>query len=483
MLPSREEFRALAARGRLVPVHRELRGDDLTPVSAFLRVDDGAHAFLLESLEGGEHWGRFSMLGSRPALVFVARGDACEIHQHGAVRAGEHPPARQLAALLAARQAVALPGLPRFCGGAVGYLGLGAARWFVPSLPVREAPLPDAVFLFSDVVTVFDHLAHSVRVVTHAAAGDDPDAAWAAAAARIEAEIARLRAPLAGVEPDPGEPPTEPAVASAPEAERAFARAGEYLADGDVLRLALTRTRGVAVRRPAFETYRALRRTCPSPYLHFLRCGDLCLAGSADGTLLRRTGDLLEAQVLEGRRPRGRGDSEDQRLEQELRDDDAAGAAHALLVDVARSDLGWVAEPGTVETPVFRQVERRSRAIHLVSCVRARVRSGVGPLEVVGARFPSAGRSGVPRRRALEILARLGAPVGHGAAAFGYFDQRGHVELCDADRTLTFADGRAGWEATTTLTPWSAGGTGGAPGGDPDQALLQALQRAERGAP
>src|SRR2546428_12708954 len=195
--PSLAEFRALCKSGRLVPIYREVFADQETPVSAFRKIDDGPYSFLLESVEGGEKWGRYSILGSRPSLVFIASEDHCELHAGGTVTPLARHPFVELGELLDRHQAVALPGLPRFCGGAVGYFGYDAARWFerLPRTTREESPLPVAVFMFGDVVCVFDNLAHTLKVVTHARGGDDPTAAYPAAVSRIEAEGERLRRP------------------------------------------------------------------------------------------------------------------------------------------------------------------------------------------------------------------------------------------------------------------------------------------------
>src|SRR5437667_162718 len=212
IVPSRADFRTLTRSGKLVPVYREVFADHDTPVSAFRKIDDGSFGFLLESVEGGEKWGRYSLLGSRPSLVFTARGDRCEILRRGAVTACARPPIEELTELLRAHQAVALPGLPRFCGGAVGFFGYDAVRWFerLPARAKDDLGVPDAVFVFGDVVSVFDNLTHTLKVVTHARGDGDPDGAYSAAVARLDAEVARLRAPLAWIDTRPrGRTPDE----------------------------------------------------------------------------------------------------------------------------------------------------------------------------------------------------------------------------------------------------------------------------------
>ena len=198
IVPTLADFRTLAKSGKLVTVYREVFADLDTPVSAFRKIDEGAYSFLLESVEGGETWGRYSLLGSRPSLVFTARGDRCEIREGDRVTPCARHPLVELEALLKRHQAVPLPGLPRFCGGAVGYLGYDAVRWFerLPAKARDDQGLPDAVFLFGDVVSVFDNLSHTLKVVTHARAEGDPEAAYAAAVKRLEAEVARLRRAL-----------------------------------------------------------------------------------------------------------------------------------------------------------------------------------------------------------------------------------------------------------------------------------------------
>jgi anthranilate synthase component 1 len=453
--PGRDEFRALAAGGRHVPVYCDLPADQDTPVSAFRKLDDGAHAFLLESLEGGEKWGRFSVLGSRPRLVFLARGERCEILEDGGTRLCAGPPLDELRALLAARQAIALPGLPRFCGGAVGYLGCRAAHWFEgrPAKAHAEAGPPDAVFLFTSVVTVFDHAAHTVKVVTHARGGNDPATAWAAAVARLDAEIARLEAPLAWPAPATGAPLEQPASSFTPERfGSTVERVRGHIRAGDVLQLTLARRLSVPVQGPAFETYRALRLTAPSPYGHFLRLGDFCLAGFAPGSLVRRAEGVVETHILAGTRPRGRTAEEERRLEEELHTGERERAAHALQVDLARSDVGCVAEPGTVDTGEWMEVERHSQAMHLASTVRGRPRQDTGPLDLLRACFPAGGDCGVPRARALDLIEKL-EPAARGvhAGAVGYFDLRGGLELCSAAHTLVLGGGRAEWSAGAVI--------------------------------
>jgi anthranilate synthase component 1 len=485
IVPSLEEFRALSKSGRLVPVYREVFADSETPVSAFRKIDGGPYAFLLESVEGGEKWGRFSLLGSRPSLVFVARGDRCEIHRDGKVVPGTRHPLEELSALLSEHQAVALPGLPRFCGGAVGYLGYDTVRWFerLPARAQEDLPLPDAVFMFGDVVSVFDNFAHTLKVVTHARGGADPDAAWRAAVERIEAEVTRLRAPLPWTEPEPGPEPQEPESSVTREQYmRAVETAKEHIRAGDIFQVVLSHRMSAPVTRPAFEAYRALRVTNPSPYMYFLRLGDISLAGSSPEVLVRRTDATIEVRPIAGTRPRGRNPDEDAQLEQELRADEKERAEHVMLVDLGRNDVGRVAEFGTVETNEYMAIERYSQVMHLVSNVRGRARPDLSPLDVVRACFPAGTVSGAPKVRAMEIVEDL-EPVRRGvyAGAVGHFDYHGNLDLCIAIRTLLYANGRAHWGAGAGIVADSVPEREWEETLNKGRALWLAVRRAERG--
>jgi anthranilate synthase component 1 len=485
IVPSLAEFRSLAKSGKLVPVYRELFADQDTPVSAFRKVDDGSYAFLLESVEGGEKWGRFSLLGCRPSLVFVARGDQCEIREGEKVRKGKKHPLEELADLLREHQAIALPGLPRFCGGAVGFFSYDAVRWFerLPAKTRDDLGMPDAVFLFGDVVSVFDNLAHTLKVVTHARAGSDPDAAYHAAVARIDAEVARLSRALPWSEPGKGRETPEPrSSASREEFMRAVETAKEHIRAGDIFQVVLSHRMSSPVSQPAFEAYRALRVSNPSPYLYFLRLGDLSIVGSSPEALVRRTDSVVEVRPIAGTRPRGRGADEDRQLEQELRASEKECAEHVMLVDLGRNDVGRVSEFGTVETNEYMLVERYSQVMHLVSNVRGRAKAGLLPLDIVRATFPAGTVSGAPKVRAMEIIEDL-EPVRRGvyAGAVGHFDYHGNLDLAIAIRTLVYQGKTAHWGVGAGIVADSV------PEQEWDEtmakgrALWLAVQRAERG--
>ncbi|MCC6651170.1 MAG: anthranilate synthase component I [Candidatus Eisenbacteria bacterium] len=486
IVPTRSEFHALAKTGKLVPVYREVFADHDTPVSAFRKIDDGPYGFLLESVEGGEKWGRFSLLGSRPSLVFIARGETSEIHRGGVVTKGTRHPLEELAALLAEHQAVALPGLPRFCGGAVGYLSYDSVRWFekLPQVAKDELHVPDAVFMFGDVVSVFDNLTHTMKVVTHARGGDDPNAAYDAAVARLNAEVERLRKPLAWVEPPAWGEASEPqSSVSKDKFMAAVETAKEHIRAGDIFQVVLSHRMSADVSQPAFEGYRALRVTNPSPYMYFLRLGDLSIVGSSPEVLVRRTDTTIEVRPIAGTRPRGRNADEDRALEEELLANEKERAEHVMLVDLGRNDVGRVAEYGTVETNEYLTVERYSQVMHLVSNVRGRVRGDLAPLDAVRATFPAGTVSGAPKVRAMEIIDSL-EPVRRGiyAGAIGHFDYHGNLDLAITIRTLVYADGRAYWGVGAGIVADSQPEHEWEETMNKGRALWLAVQRAERGA-
>jgi anthranilate synthase component 1 len=483
--PSAAEFRALAKSGKLVPIYCEVFADHETPVSAFRKIDDGSHAFLLESVEGGEKWGRFSLLGSRPSQVFVAWQDRCELRRGAEVTALPRHPLEELQDLLQQHQAVSLPGLPRSCGGAVGYLGYDAVRWFerIPARIEDDLGLPVAVFLFGDVVSVFDNLTHTLKVVTHTRAGRDPDGAYRDAVRRLEEEVARLRRALPWAEVVPGTPPAEPRSTGTRAGFMASVeRAREHIRAGDIFQVVLSHRMSAPVRQPAFEAYRALRVTNPSPYMYFLRLGEFCLAGSSPEVLVRRTDSTVEVRPIAGTRPRGRGPEEDRRLEEDLLASEKERAEHVMLVDLGRNDVGRVAEYGSVETNEYMAVERYSQVMHLVSNVRGRLRPEMKPLDIVRACFPAGTVSGAPKVRAMEIIEDLeSARRGTYAGAVGHFDYHGNLDLCIAIRTLVYHAGVAHWGVGAGIVADSEPEHEWEETLNKGRALWLAVQRAEQG--
>ncbi|MBI5835947.1 MAG: anthranilate synthase component I [Candidatus Eisenbacteria bacterium] len=453
--PDFPTFQALHGRGERVPVYRELLMDRDTPVSAFQKVADGPHAFLLESMEGGEKWGRYSILSGEASLVFESSGRHARLIRGYEVEEREvDEPLQLLAQLLTERRVAEVPGHPRFDAGAVGYLAYDQVRHFekLPGAPPDDLGLPEARFLFSDCVTIFDNLSHTVKVVAVAPGEGTAEEAYAAARQRIEREVARLQGPCPAEAPRPagGALRFESNLESSlgPDGGReafevAVERAREYIRAGDVIQVVRSHRLSAPVHARPFDAYRALRVLNPSPYMYYLRFPGLEVVGSSPEVLVRVEGREVEVRPIAGTRPRGRTPAEDAALEAELRHDEKERAEHVMLVDLGRNDVGRVAEYGSVQTPEFMVVERYSQVMHLVSGVRGRLRPGTRAMDVVRACFPAGTVSGAPKIRAMEIIDEL-EPLRRGvyAGAIGYFGFRGDFDLCIAIRTAVFTGGR-----------------------------------------
>ena len=459
--PTREEFRALAGQGNLIPVFAELAADLDTPLSAFLRLRPGPYAFLLESVEGGEKWARYSFLGTDPLMVFTAKGKRISVRRaDGTIELlpGSDPFAA-LRELLSRFKPVPVPGLPRFQGGAVGFLSYDMIRHVerLPVLTTDDQKLPDAVFMFTDSLLVFDNLRHRLLVIANAhVTKTDPaslDRAYDAAAVKIGMLIGNLRRPARSPAPLTL-PPVEPLVALGDEGftstmdEAAFMdgvrRAKEFIAAGDAYQVVLSRRLDTELRADPFTVYRALRTVNPSPYLFFLRLGKTSIVGSSPEVLVRLEDERVEERPIAGTHPRGRTEEEDARLADEMRADPKERAEHVMLVDLGRNDVGRVSRLGSVEVSEFMVVERYSHVMHLVSHVRGRLAPGKDAFDVLTACFPAGTLTGAPKIRAMEIIEEL-EPTRRGpyGGAVGYISYSGNLDSCITIRTVVCHGRRA----------------------------------------
>jgi anthranilate synthase component 1 len=444
----------MAGQGALVPVTRELAADLETPVSVYLKLRGPGPSFLLESVEKAEQVGRYSFLGFNPRRQIIARDRTVTILDNGGsethrLDAGQDP-LHLVATELGRYQPVApldgsLQDLPRFFGGAVGYLGYDLVRFFerLPRTTGDELLLPDLHLLMTDTLVIFDHVRHRLLVVANArlTPDSDLDAAYDDAVARLDAVEARLQAPLPPEPTPPGRSDVELASnMTQDQFEAAVVRAKEYIAAGDIFQVVPSQRLRRRTRATPFGIYRALRRLNPSPYMFFLALGGdppLHLIGSSPEVLVRLQDRTAEVRPIAGTRPRGKTEEEDRALEAELLADPKERAEHVMLVDLGRNDLGRVCEYGTVKVPDLLTVERYSHVIHLVSRVTGQLHDGVDAFDLLRATFPAGTVSGAPKVRAMEIIEELeSVRRGHYAGAVGYFGFNGSMDTCITIRTI-----------------------------------------------
>ncbi|MBT9557710.1 MAG: chorismate-binding protein [Myxococcales bacterium] len=434
--------------GAVIPVYREVVTDLLTPLSAFLRVDrdPSEPAYLLESVEGGEKWGRYSFIGIAPRELVRTRGHEVSITTKGREqRFRADDPLHVVTKRSARFTPVLAESHPRFFGGLVGYLGYDMVR-FIEDLPeraTRDLPIWDSALIDAGIVIALDSLRQRARVIcpVQVTPGADPSALWEQARAAIDTVVARLRTPEAvpspGIELDPLEvdPPVN---VEGPEFQKMVERAREYIAAGDCIQVVLSRRFEIPTgRTKPFDLYRALRLTNPSPYMFFMRFPEYALVGASPELLVRRQGDVAEVRPIAGTRRRGSDPAHDVAIEAELRADPKEIAEHVMLVDLGRNDLGRIAIPGTVKVREQMVVERYSHVMHLVSQVEARLRPGTSTEDVIRATFPAGTLSGAPKVRAMQIIEEL-EPNGRGVygGAAGYLGYGGNLDLAIAIRSV-----------------------------------------------
>jgi len=450
-ITSFEEFKELARRGTFVPVCKELVADMLTPVSAFLKIAEHAdHAFLLESVEGGEQVGRYSFIGKDPFLILRSRGGRTiveQLHSGGQTTESARPLIDTLRELMAAFSSPFVPGLPRFTGGAVGYLGYDAAAWFEPvTLQPTEVADEEAGFMIFDTVLAFDHVRHRILIIANArlSGDDDLESLYQFACARIGFVERELERTLSKG-PRPGDVPLAFSANVTREAfEQMVRTAKEHIAAGDIYQVVLSQRFEAEVTADPFTVYRALRHVNPSPYMYFLKVGDRSIVGSSPEMLVRVEGTRVETHPIAGTRPRGRTEEEDVRLGEELKRNEKERAEHVMLVDLGRNDVGRVAAYGSVRVATYMAIERYSHVMHLVSKVEGRLDDRSDRLDALVACFPAGTVSGAPKVRAMEIIAALeNRRRGVYAGAVGYLDFAGNLDFCITIRTVLIEHGRA----------------------------------------
>ena len=487
--PDLKEFRALAKKGNLVPVYREVLADSDTPVSAFLKIDDGRYSFLLESMEGGEKWARYSFLGSRPSVIVRSFGTSVEIIRHGKKerRSFDRDPLEAVKDVLSEYNPVPNPGLPRFYGGAVGFIGYDTIRFF-ERMPDREKPglgLPDIFFMITDTMVIFDNLTHMIKVVSNAHInGKSVNAAYEEAVGKIDIIVNKLKRSTKsnGYGQQRKKAPVLRSNFTQARYEEAVLKAKEYIKAGDIFQVVPSQRFEAKINVEPFQTYRALRLINPSPYMYFLRCGDATVVGTSPEVMVRLEGDKIDLRPIAGTRRRGATEEEDKELEKDLLADPKELAEHIMLVDLGRNDVGRVSAAGSVSVSELMVIERYSHVMHIVSNVRGTLANGNNAYDVVRACFPAGTVSGAPKIRAMEIIDEL-EPTRRGpyAGAVGYFGFSGNMDTCITIRTLIIKDNVAYIQAGGGVVADSVPALEYQETVNKAKAMMRAVEMAERG--
>jgi anthranilate synthase component I len=490
-----EEFQAEAQRGNVVPVVRTVLADLQTPVGAFMRIaGDASHAFLLESVEGGERIARYSFHGANPWMVARARGDQTIVERNGEREVLNKSGFDFLRDHFGDKRLAQRASLAPLCGGAVGYVAYDAARWFEPVLKNgrHESTVDDAAWMFFRNIVAFDRVRQQMEITSVVFVGDEGcdeshlrelyDAAVAETA-----EIARLL----NCELSPGKVESKVCESSAAEVESNWVRADfeaavdrvkEYIAAGDCYQTVIAQQFSKPTCASPLALYRALRATNPSPYMYFLRMGDEAIIGASPEMLVRCTNRALEYRPIAGTRRRGETEADDARLGEEMRQDEKEVAEHVMLVDLGRNDLGRVSEYGSVRVAELMSVERYSHVQHLVSSLHSKLREDLDRFDAFAACFPAGTVSGAPKIRAMQIIDELEpSPRGVYAGAVLYMDYADNLDSCIAIRTIELRNGVATVEAGAGIVADSVPAEEFQECVNKARAMFRAIELAEKG--
>ncbi|MCP4420788.1 MAG: anthranilate synthase component I [Chloroflexi bacterium] len=496
--PSLAQFRKLAAgSANLIPVYREFAADLETPVSVYLKLmDELGPSFLLESVEGGEQVGRYSFVGVAPRGMISLNGRSIT------TTLGEQSSRRDLAdgedILHVLKEELGqfvpadLPGLPRFSGGAVGYLGYDVVRFFerLPETAVSILNIPDAIFLLADTLVVFDHARHRLLILANTHVNGDVEAAYVDAIQRIERVSERLLRPLPAIPRrrwrigQPQLDSTFQSNMSQARYEEIVRQAKEYIAAGDIFQVVLSQRFNRQTNAHPFAIYRALRMLNPSPYMFYFDFGPMAMQviGASPEMHVRLEDGIASVRPIAGTRPRGNTPAEDDALAEELLADPKERAEHVMLIDLGRNDIGRVSEYGTVQVKDLMTIERYSHVMHIVSHVEGKLRQGMDAYDLMRATFPAGTLSGAPKVRAMEIIEKLeGERRGLYAGAAGFVSYDGSMDTCIAIRTMLMQDDQIYVQAGAGIVADSDPATEHQESVNKAKALFVAVDRAEEG--
>lgn len=463
--PSPEEFVKLAEQGNLIPITCRILADFETPLSAYHKIRGRGESFLFESVEGGEHLGRYSFVGANPRAVIRQTGGRVQVIEKGvvvseqAVGSDDPPQAGQVRdglevveRVLKQYQSVILPGLPRFTGGAIGYIGYEFIHDIEPVVPKPardELGTPVLYFLIADELLIFDRVAQTLTLMVNALIepGTDPRAAYEQAAGRIQSLVRLLRQPLKQEPvPYPASLPEVSCPSNVPHARFLdnVRKAKEYIVAGDIIQVVGSQRFSTPLRATPLDVYRAARTINPSPYMFLLELDGFSLVGASPEIHVRCEDQLVEIRPIAGTRPRGRTPEQDRANERELLADPKERAEHVMLVDLARNDLGRVCDYGSVQVKELMIIERYSHVMHIVSQVQGRLSADRSPYDLMRATFPAGTLTGAPKVRAMQIISELEQTQrGPYGGCVGYFSFNGNLDCCITIRTAVLKNGQA----------------------------------------
>jgi anthranilate synthase component 1 len=449
--PTKEVFASLAAQGNVIPVYTDLMADFETPVSAYAKLKDAGPSYLLESVEGGENLSRYSFIGCRPRKIFICGAETTEIRvpgQPAQVIPTPRDPLTLVEDEMRGYAPVVLPGLPRFTGGAVGFIAYEYVSRVEPSVPVvakDELGVPLLYFMLSDSLLIFDRAKQTLRLCVNAHVRGDPDAAYAAASAELNELYAMLRQPRELAPAPLVDAPkitVPPGNFTQPLFEQVVNDGKEFIRSGDIIQFVPSQRFTRPFAKTPLDLYRALRTVNPSPYMFILEAGDFSIVGASPEVHVRLTDGLVEIRPIAGTRKRGATPAEDLALEKELLADEKERAEHLMLVDLARNDIGRVCRFGSVQVPEMMVVERYSHVMHIVSQVEGTIAADKNAYDLMRATFPAGTVSGAPKIRAMQIIAQYEpSQRGFYAGALGYVGYDGNMDTCIMLRTALLKDG------------------------------------------
>ena len=491
--PTLKEFKEKSKQGNLIPVYKEVLADLDTPVSAYMKMCGGEYSFLLESVEGGEKWARYCFLGFDPSIIISIKGNEVIVEKNGQAKSiltTKENPLIGLKDILACYQPVDVEGLPRFSGGAVGFVSYDMVRSFedLPEDTMDDLQVPDARFVITDTLLIFDNVAQTIKIVSNAHVDNENiEESYNQAVRNIDAIEKKLKTSL----PVNVNNESSPKIDSLKRIESNFEKEHfinavqkikNYILEGDVIQVVLAQRLKFNISKDPFTIYRALRSINPSPYMYYLKFGDLKIVGSSPEILVRLEGEKIEVRPIAGTRKRGKSEEEDQALENDLLADEKELAEHIMLVDLGRNDVGRVAKTNSVSVNEKFTIERYSHVMHIVSNVQGELKKGLDGYDVLAATFPAGTLSGAPKVRAMEIIEEL-EPTRRGlyGGAVGYISFNGNMDTAIAIRTLLIKNNTAYLGVGAGIVADSIAENEFEETMNKGKALLKAIELAEKG--